>query len=119
LPVRTSVGTARYSQSAVSPPHSSQQQRSATAHRTPKNYTPKKVDWTTDKIEQSLRKFALDIGTDAAKVSSRLTRIGWKRMAPEPKSITKKNWFTDMKHNPADGSKEGTMKIKTKVGEPP
>lgn len=90
--------------------------------RTPKNQTPKKGDWTVEKIEQALREFEDDISRDGARLAARHIHTAWKRGAPEYRFISKKNWLADLKQPPAEGPKPGSkkdpelMKIKTKVG---
>ncbi|KAI0126558.1 hypothetical protein BJ170DRAFT_684143 [Xylariales sp. AK1849] len=111
LALRTTGNGPKNSQGITSPSQGTQQH--ASTQRTPKNYTPKKVEWNTDKVEQSLRKLALGIGTNGASLSARLLHLSWKKCVAEPRSLAKKNWFADMKRTPAEGSKD-MIKIKTK-----
>lgn len=87
------------------------------SHRTPKTHTPKKFDWTIDKLEEALRSFSTEIGTDGAKLTARLVRMSWKKDAPERRFISKKDWFADMKRTPVEGvgKSADTMRIRTKV----
>ncbi|KAI1844550.1 hypothetical protein JX266_009223 [Neoarthrinium moseri] len=111
LPVRTNMGSAvRNSQGITSPAQSTLH----SAHRTPKlHHTPRKADWTADKVENQLRIFSRDIGKDSANLSARLLRTSWKRVAPEANHASRKNWFAEMKRVPPEASK-GTVKIKLK-----
>ncbi|KAK9781994.1 hypothetical protein AB5N19_08388 [Seiridium cardinale] len=84
------------------------------AHRTPKHQTPKKADWTTDRIEEALIKFSHDIGTEGARHTTRLLHLSWKKMAPNPNNYSKKNWFADMKRTPAEAG-QGSLKLKLKA----
>ncbi|KAI5920726.1 hypothetical protein F4810DRAFT_681768 [Camillea tinctor] len=85
-------------------------------HKTPKYQTPRKVEWTTEKIEESLRSFSREIGTIAAKLAVRLIHDAWKKEAPEPRFVSKKDWFEGMKREPVEaGTKTpDAMRIKTK-----
>ncbi|ORY54543.1 uncharacterized protein BCR38DRAFT_147500 [Pseudomassariella vexata] len=82
-------------------------------HRTPKHGTPKKMDWSTDKIKERLLKYWLNIGKDGAKLTARQIQMAWKKDASQAEFVSKRNWFTEMKLAPTEGGKE-TIKIKTK-----
>lgn len=86
-------------------------------HRTPKHHTPRKFEWTTDKVEETLRKFSEEIGTDGAKLTDRLIHMAWKKEAPVQQFTSKKDWFADMKRTPVEASSKSseTIRIKTKV----
>lgn len=113
LPVR-STGTSR-SGPDVTP--SSAHHHPPLSHRTPKNQTPKKSEWTTEKVEESLRSFSDEIGTDGAKLTACLIQMAWKREAPERRFLSKKDWFADMKRAPVEGTGKlsDTMRIRHKV----
>ncbi|KAH6657786.1 hypothetical protein BKA67DRAFT_656028 [Truncatella angustata] len=80
---------------------------------TPAQQTPRKIDWTVEKIEVALRNFSHDIGHDAAKVTTRLLQSTWKTMAPTPLTYSKKNWFVGMKRTPVEAG-NGALKLKVK-----
>ncbi|CAJ2500088.1 Uu.00g029410.m01.CDS01 [Anthostomella pinea] len=98
--------------SSAGPSHS----QDAISYRTPKNQTPKRLDWATDKVEESLRGFSREIGTVAASLTARLLHKSWKRDAPEPRFVSKKDWFAGVKLEPVEGGTKSsdTMRIKTK-----
>lgn len=99
---------------------------SSTAHqqpanqRTPRNQTPKKGEVTFTKLEASLRAFSREIGVNHARLTARLIHDTWKRDAPEQQSVSKKDWFADVRLEsvgPNTKSSEA-MRIKTKVSTP-
>lgn len=87
------------------------------AHRTPKTSTPRKHEWNADKVEEALRGFANEIGTDGARLTARLIHMAWKKEAPVQQFASKKDWFADIKRTPIEGAGKSadTMRIKTKV----
>lgn len=97
---------------------SSTHHHSPSVHRTPKTQTPRKVDWTTDKLEQALRELSDEIGTEGAKLTARLIHMAWKKEAPKQQFPSKKDWFADMKRIPVETATKSsdTMRIRTKVG---
>lgn len=101
---------ARKPQSVTSPA----QDPSRLTHGTPKHQTPRKSDWTTDKMEDALRIFAQEMGKNNARNSAHSIHDAWKKMAPEPVPYSKKNWFAEMKRVPTEPGK-GTLKLKLKV----
>lgn len=110
LPLRTG-STVKMGQSISSA--SQQTQQLHPIHRTPKTHTPKKVDWTTDKLVLTLRKMSSQIEKDAAKLAIRLVYVSWKKDAPKPLNLSRKNWFASMEKIAQQGGK-GAMKIKVK-----
>lgn len=90
------------------------QNPSQPTHRTPKHQTPKKPDWTAEKIEQALRDFTREMDKDSARNAAHSIYDAWKKMAPKPVAYSKKNWFSDMKRVPDEAGK-GTLKLKLKA----
>lgn len=86
-------------------------------HKTPKTQTPRKADWTVEILEERLRKFAQDIGTDTAKLTASLIQSSWKRKSPQRRFISKKDCFAGIRLMPFEGTGKSsdTMRIKTKV----
>lgn len=86
-------------------------------HKTPKTQTPKKTEWTVEKLEEKLRKFAQDIGLDTAKLTASLIQSSWKRKNPQRHFISKNDCFAGIRLMPSDasGKPSDTMRIKTKV----
>ncbi|KAH8682420.1 hypothetical protein BX600DRAFT_44035 [Xylariales sp. PMI_506] len=109
-PGRLPGSAVKNSQSVTSPVQNTQHQHAVS--RTPKNQTPKKVEWSSERIEQSLRKFSADIGIDGAKLSARLLNDSWQKTAAQPDRKVK-NWFADMGRTPIEGGR-GALKIKHK-----
>lgn len=97
------------------PPSAKKQQ--AGEHRTPKNQTPKKGEWTVEKLEEKLRRFAEDIGADTAKLTASLVQTSWKHKHPQRRFISKTDCFANMRLKPAEATAKSsdTMRIKTKV----
>lgn len=85
------------------------------AQRTPKAHTPKKADWTTDKLEEQLQALARDLENDTARLTTRQLRMAWKKEAPQPLHVSKVNWFSQLIPKPKVAT--GGMKFKIKVGE--
>ncbi|KAH6653378.1 hypothetical protein BKA67DRAFT_518723 [Truncatella angustata] len=83
-------------------------------HSTPTQQTPRKIVWTVEKIEDTLREFSYDIGEGAAKVTTHLLQNTWKKMAPAPETYSKKNWFVGMKRTPVEAG-SGALKLTLKV----
>lgn len=86
-------------------------------HKTPKSQTPKKVEWSVEKIEEKLRVFAQDIGADSAALTSYLVDTAWKSKSSERRFITKKDHFAGIRLTPAEPSAKPpeVLKMKTKV----
>ena len=86
-------------------------------HKTPKNHTPKKVEWSVEKIEEKLRTYAQDIGRDAARLASYLVDTSWKSKTGERRFISKKDHFAGIRLAPAEPSAKSseTLRMKTKV----
>ncbi|KAH8193906.1 hypothetical protein TruAng_011927 [Truncatella angustata] len=82
-------------------------------HSTPTQQTPRKVVWTVEKIEDTLREFSYDIGEGAAKVTTHLLQNTWKKMAPAPETYSKKNWFVGMRRTPFEAG-SGALKLTLK-----
>ncbi|KAK8072378.1 hypothetical protein PG996_005726 [Apiospora saccharicola] len=110
LPLRTGVA-GNFGHPAMSPPN--QQSHQHASHRTPKAHTPKKAEWTIEKLEKQLRQFKKEIEDDGARLTARQIHLAWKKGAPSHPDIAKKNWFSELKSKPMEASK-GTMKFKTK-----
>lgn len=100
-PVHTGSGTTSPSQQPV--------------QRTPKTYTPKKMDWTTDKLEEQLQALARDLENDIARLTTRQLHMAWKKEAPQPLHVSKVNWFSQLTPKPKVAT--GGMRFKIKVGE--
>ena len=83
-------------------------------HKTPKNQTPKKVEWSVQKIEEKLQTFALDIGQDAARLTSYLVDKSWKSKTGERRFISKKDHFAGIRPESSQSPPE-FLKMKTKV----
>jgi hypothetical protein len=108
---KTATGaSSRVSLGFTSPTQSS----SHSTQRQFKHQTPRKTDWTTDKIEEALRVFSNEVGTYGARNSSRLLYSSWKKAPTGDPNYSKKNWFADMKRAPMDAGR-GTLKLKLKV----
>ncbi|KAK8008677.1 hypothetical protein PG991_011228 [Apiospora marii] len=110
LPLRAGVA-GQFGHPAMSPPN--QQIHQHASHRTPKAHTPKKAEWTIEKLEKQLRQFKNEIEDDGARLTARQIHLAWKKGAPSHPDIAKKNWFSELKSKPMEASK-GTMKFKTK-----
>lgn len=92
------------------------------SHQTPKqpSMTPRRPEWTVDKIVTTLSALALQVGQDHARLVEYELQEAEKK-APEPKHITSFDDFADMKHialEPGTRPPPGvaTMGIKFKVG---
>jgi hypothetical protein len=72
---------------------------------------------TLAKLEASLRDFSREIGVSHAKLTARLIHDGWKRHAPEPQFVSKKEHFAGIRLDPVDPASKMTdaIRIKTKV----
>ena len=82
-----------------------------------KHQTPKKVDWTVEKLEESLRGFEKGIGRDHARLCRYVIEDATRR-APTRQHLSNTNHFAKMQPMiPVEGMKPGpdTMKIKVKV----
>ena len=82
-----------------------------------KHQTPKKVEWTIGKLEESLREFEKGIGRDHARLCRYLIEDAARR-APSRQHLSSTNHFAKMRPMvPEEGTKPGpdTMKIKVKV----
>ncbi|KAH9892994.1 hypothetical protein F4778DRAFT_749131 [Xylariomycetidae sp. FL2044] len=112
MPLR-SVGASKNGASDMSPPSTD---HPSLVQRTPKHQTPRKGEWTTEKVEATLAKFAQEIGTDSARLTSRLIHQSWKNDAPKQQFISNKDWFADIKRTPVDAvpKSSDTMRIKLK-----
>ncbi|KAK7983899.1 hypothetical protein PG990_012611 [Apiospora arundinis] len=111
LPFRTGLAS-KFGQPAMSPPN--QQSHQHATHRTPKTHTPKKAEWTIERLEKQLRQFKKEIEDDGARLTARQIHLAWKKGAPSHPVIAKKNWFSELKSKPMEAGKGGTMKFKTK-----
>ncbi|KAK7962371.1 uncharacterized protein PG986_003196 [Apiospora aurea] len=110
LPLRTGVA-GKSAHPAMSPP--SPQTHQHASHRTPKAHTPKKAEWTIEKLEKQLRQFKKEIEDDGARLTARQIHLAWKKGAPSQPDIAKKNWFSELKSKAMEPGK-GVMKFKTK-----
>ncbi len=91
--------------------------KQADPHKTPKNQTPKKAELSAEKLEESLRRFAQDIGADTAKLTASLIQSSWKRKVPQRRFVSTRDCFSGVRLIPSDATAKSsdTMRIKTKV----
>ncbi|KAI1433852.1 hypothetical protein GGR50DRAFT_695702 [Xylaria sp. CBS 124048] len=83
--------------------------------RSPGHQTPKKVEVTVANLTESLRDFEREIGVNHAKLAVRLIHDAWKRDSPEPRFISKKDWFAGMKLEPVGSSSKPSESIRIKT----
>lgn len=86
-------------------------------YQTPKTATPKKIDWSVDKIAGELTTFAAEVPSMHARVVHYTLQEIFKR-APQPRHLSSVDDFADMPSIAVESEKSGennTMSVKFKV----
>lgn len=78
-------------------------------------HVPPRMEWTTDKIEESLRALSGDVGIQNARQTYRLLLSAWKAAPTKTSHVSKKNWFADMKPMSPVEPGNDTLKMKLKA----
>lgn len=89
-------------------------------YQTPKTLTPKKVDWTVDKIASQLATFASEVDKVHARLVHYTLQETFKR-APRPRHLSSIDDFADMPSTAVESEKAtgSTMAVKFKVSAEP
>ncbi|TPX15524.1 uncharacterized protein E0L32_004504 [Thyridium curvatum] len=92
------------------------QSHTTRAQQTPKNQTPRKAEWTTAKIESSLRTFSAELGRDHAKLLRYTLESTFKQKPAGRKHLSSKDDLAGLKPEPANEAtpRDKIMRIKPK-----
>lgn len=116
-PLRDAHGPSSAAAAASASASMQQPTQTSKGYQTPKTATPKKMDWSVDKIAGELTTFAAEVPRMHARVVHYTLQEIFKR-APQPRHLSSVDDFADMPSiavEPEKSAENNTMSVKFKV----